>query len=113
MGLTSSQFSRFSTLAERTLAELFPASITISGTTYAASGVGGAATHDYLDEGGQAPAGTRFFRVLRSYLPTAPAVGTQLTWNNSTDPVSLFTITQIPSRPHEAAWTLRCEPAYR
>jgi hypothetical protein len=113
MGMNISQFGRFMARVEATLEGLFPATIRISGTTYACTGVGGSAMLEYLDEGGQAPAGTRVFRVQKSILATRPETGTRIEWLTSPESVTRLTVIDSPDRPHETSWVLRCQPSDR
>lgn len=113
MGMTSSQFTRFLTAVDSTLSDLFPATLTIGGTSYAATGVGGAAALEYLDDGGQAPTGMRVFRVSKTLLPTRPETGTRITWTATPGSESALTVMDSPDRPHETSWVLRCLPSNR
>lgn len=112
MGLTRASMRRFMEAVDDVLEDLFEASVTIGGTTYAAAGVGGSAMNTYL-AGGNAEQGQRIFRISKTTLATRPAVGTTLTWNDATGSVSSFTIMEVPDRPHETSWFLRCEPKQR
>lgn len=112
MRLTKSSMQRFMTRADAAMADLFSASVTIGDTTYSAAGVGGSAMNTYL-AGGNAEQGQRLFRISKTSLTTRPAVGTALTWNDATGPVSAFRILEVPDRPHETSWMIRCEPAQR
>ena len=106
--------SAFLGRADVKMAALFPASIVISGVTYPAIAVGGAATRDYLsDGGGNAPGGARHFRVSKSDLSTRPESGTLLIWAAAPSGVVNYTITEVPDRPHETSWSLTCVPRSR
>lgn len=114
MGMNTTQLGRFMARVDATLDGLFPATIRISGTTYACTGVGGSAMLEYLDEGGQAPAGTRVFRVQKTLLATRPETGTMLEWLTSpAGGVTRLTVMDAPDRPHESSWVLRCQPSDR
>jgi len=113
MAMTSSQLSRFMTAVDTTLTGLFPATVTIAGTSYAATGVGGAAMLEYLDEGGQAPAGMRVFRISKTLLANRPETGTLITWSATPGSESALTVMDSPDRPHETSWVLRCVPTHR
>jgi hypothetical protein len=114
MGLSLPQFQKFMTAADVTLAALFPAVIKLGGLSYQASGVGGSALQDYLAEGGgSAPAGTRYFRLSKTFHPTRPAVGELLEWPLAPSGVTRYTIEDVPDRPHETSWVLVCVPRNR
>lgn len=112
MGLNKLNMQRFLERVDDSLEDLFPATVVIGGTSYAASGVGGSALNTYL-AGGQAEQGQRIFRVSKATLTTRPSVGDALTWSDATGPVTAFRILEVPDRPHETSWFLRCEPAQR
>lgn len=115
MGMTSSQLTRFLTAADTTLATLFPGTLTIAGTAYACAAVGaGSAMMEYASDygGGQAPQGSRFFRISKTLLATRPETGTLVTWAGAGSETAL-TVIECPDRPHETSWMLRCEPKNR
>lgn len=113
MGMNASQFTRFLTRADSTLEALFPAVLKIGGLNYQATGVGGAAALEYLEDGGQAPTGTRFFRVQKAFLATRPETGTRIEWVQNPSSVIRLTVMDSPDRPHDTCWVLRCEPSDR
>lgn len=112
MGLSRSSMRSFLSRVDATLQDLFVATVTIGGTSYTAAGVGGSAMNTYL-AGGNAEQGQRIFRISKTDLVTRPAVGTDLTWDDAEGAVSTFTILEVPDRPHETSWYLRCEPKQR
>jgi hypothetical protein len=115
MGMTSSQLSRFLTAADATLTELFPGTLVIAGTSYACAAVGaGSAMMEFASDygGGQAPQGSRFFRLSKTLLATRPETGTLVTWSGAGSETAL-TVIECPDRPHETSWMLRCEPKNR
>lgn len=112
MGLTRAGMRRFMERVDDTLEDLFTASVVIGGTTYAAVGVGGSALSSYL-AGGEAQQGERFFRISKAALVARPTPGTGLTWSDATGGVTAFTIFEVPDRPHETSWVLRCRPVNR
>jgi hypothetical protein len=113
MGMNLNQFQRFMGRVDKTLNDLFPAVIRIAGKSYACTGVGGSAALEFLSDGGQAPAGTRFFRLEKSILSTRPETGTQIKWLQSPSSEVDFTLIDCPDRPHETAWVLQCAPKNR
>lgn len=112
MGLTRTNLRRFMARADEAMADMFAATVSIGGTSYAAAGVGGSAMNTYL-AGGKAEEGERIFRISKDDLGTRPTVGAELTWTDAEGPVSLFTILEVPDRPHETSWYLRCAPKQR
>jgi hypothetical protein len=115
MGMTSSQLSRFLTKADTTLTELFPGTLVIAGTSYACAAVGaGSAMMEFASDygGGQAPQGSRFFRLAKTLHPTRIVTGTRVTWSGGTSETAL-TVIECADRPHEQSWMLRCEPTNR
>jgi len=113
MGLNASQFSRFLTRVDSTLEALFPAVIKIGGENYQATGVGGSAALEYLEDGGQAPTGTRFFRLQKAFHPSRLETGTRIEWVQSPGSVTRLTVMDCADRPHDTCWVLRCEPSDR
>jgi hypothetical protein len=113
MAMNLSQLSRFMSRADHTLEGLFPATLRIAGLDYACTGVGGSAMLEYLSEGGQAPAGTKVFRVRKDLLPTRPETGTLVQWMDAPESVARLTVMDSPDRPHETSWVLRCAPTDR
>jgi hypothetical protein len=115
MGMSSSQLTRFLKAADATLTELFPGTLVIAGTSYACAAVGaGSAMMEFASDygGGQAPQGSRFFRISKTLLATRPETGTRVTWSGAGSETAL-TIMECPDRPHEQSWMLRCEPTNR
>jgi hypothetical protein len=115
MGMTSSQLSRFLTAADATLTELFPGTLVIAGTSYAVAAVGaGSAMMEFATDygGGQAPQGSRFFRLSKTFHPARIATGTRVTWTGAASETAL-TVIECADRPHEQSWMLRCEPTNR
>lgn len=113
MGFSSSQFTRFLTAVDSTLSDLFPAVIKIGGVNYQCTGVGGDAAKEFLEDGGQAPSGVRFFRVSKAFLATRPESGTLVEWTATPGSVTKLAVMSCPDRPHETSWVLRCEPQDR
>jgi len=113
MGMNLSQLQRFMGRVDQTLTDLFPATITIGEDEYACTCVGGDASLQYLEDGGQAPAGMRFFRLSKADLATRPETGTLVTWDASPTGETEFTVMDSPDRPHETSWVLRCAPKNR
>jgi len=113
MGMNSTQFSRFMGRVDPTLNALFPGTITIGETEYEGCAVGGDAALEYLNEGGQAPIGTRYFRIEKTVLEARPETGTFLTWNSPTSSQEDLTVIECPDRPHDTAWVLICKPRNR
>lgn len=113
MGMNLSQLTRFQSRVDATLEGLFPGTIRLGDVEYACTCVGGAAMLEYLSEGGQAPSGTRFFRVRKDLLASRPETGALVEWLASPASVVRFTLMDCPDRPHESAWVLRCEPRDR
>ena len=115
MGMTSSQLGRFLTAADATLTELFPGTLVIAGASYAVAAVGaGSAMMEFASDygGGQAPQGSRFFRLSKALYPTRIETGTLVTWSGATS-VTALTVMECADRPHEKSWMLRCEPQKR
>jgi len=113
MAMNLAQISRFMSRADHTLEELFPATLRIAGLDYACTGVGGSAMLEYLAEGGQAPAGTKVFRLRKTLMATRPETGTLVQWIDSPGSVTRLTVIDSPDRPHESSWVLRCAPTDR
>jgi hypothetical protein len=113
MAMNLSQLTRFMNRVDVTLEGLFPGVIRLEGVEYACTCVGGSAMTEYLEDGGQAPAGTRFFRVQKEMLATRPETGTRIEWFESPGSVVRLTVMDCPDRPHESAWVLRCSPSDR
>ena len=113
MGMQLSQFQGFMSRVDQTLNDLFPAVVRIGGLNYQGTGVGGAAALEYIEDGGQAPTGTRFFRIQKNILATRPEVGSLIEWVSSPASVTRFTLISCPDRPHETSWVLHCEPRDR
>jgi hypothetical protein len=112
--MNSASLTRFMGLADASLQALFPVNIVIGGVSYAASGVGGSALSDYLaGGGGTSPQGTRYFRISKALLPERPASGALLSWPAAPSGVTVYTITEVPDRPHETSWMLHCVPRLR
>ena len=107
------QFTNFMIRVDATLEGLFPATLKIGGLNYQATGVGGAAALEYLEDGGQAPVGTRFFRVQKAILTERVETGTRIEWLASPGSVTRLTLIDCPDRPHETSWVLRCVPSDR
>lgn len=112
MGMNLGQFQRFMGQVDATLEGLFPAVLKIGGVNIQATGVGGNAMNEYVD-GGMVPQGTRFFRVRKAFLPARPESGTRIEWVASPGSSTRLTIMEVPDRPHETSWVLRCEPTDR
>jgi hypothetical protein len=68
---------------------------------------------EYADEGGQVPAGMRYFRLSKATHPVRVESGTTIEWVSSPGSASRLTVIDCPDRPHESSWVLRCLPAYR
>lgn len=113
MGMNLSQFARFMQRVDSTFEALFPGIIRIAGEEIACTCVGGRSMLEYLNDGGQAPAGTIFFRVRKDLLATRPETGTRIEWVASPTAVTRLTIMECPDRPHETSWVLQCEPSDR
>lgn len=113
MAMNSAQLTRFMGRVDATLEGLFPAVIRINGQSYQCTGVGGDAMNDYLEEGGKAPSGTRFFRIQKAFLPLRPESGLRIAWITAPGSEEKLTVMDCPDRPHETAWVLRCEPTNR
>jgi len=114
MGLSRAGFQNFQRAAQKTLEELFPGVVKIDGVEYAAAAVGGTGAAEY-GEGGRLVKGVRFFRIDKLVLITPPKVGMAVEWLRAGggEQVKLFTVMEVPDRPHETAWMLRCEPKQR
>jgi len=113
MGMTSAALLRFMQATDATMEALFPAVITIAGENYQCTGVGGAAMLEYAEEGGQVPAGMRFFRLSKSVYPARLESGTGIQWVSTPGSVTALTVIDCPDRPHESSWVLRCLPTFR
>lgn len=114
MALSASQFTRFLTAVDSTLTGLFPATLRIGGVNYQCTGVGGDAAKEYLEEGGYAPAGVRYFRISKAIYPTRPETGLLIEWTaTAAGGVTKFTVMSCADRPHETSWVMRCEPTDR
>jgi hypothetical protein len=113
MAMNLSQMTRFMGRVDATLEGLFPGVIVLGGQEIGCTCVGGQAVLEYLGEGGQAPAGTRFFRVRKEVLASRPETGTRIEWILSPGSVERLTVMDCPDRPHETSWVLRCEPSDR
>lgn len=113
MGMNNASFLRFMGKVDKTLQDLFPAVLHIGGLNYQATGVGGDAAREYLEDGGEAPSGTRFFRVSKAILPARPETGTRVLWTASPGSETELTVISCPDRPHETSWVLRCLPSNR
>ena len=115
MGMNSAGMTRFMERVDSTLKDLFPANITIGANSYDCAGVGGDAAKEYLAGlgGGQAPTGTRYFRLEKSLLATRPESGTRVTWNTGPESESDLEVISCPDRPHETSWVLVCGPRQR
>jgi hypothetical protein len=103
-------FQRMMERVDVVMAELFPAVIRIAGVSYQATGVGGRAAMEFLEDGGQAPQGTRFFRIPKSFLTTPPATGTFIEWLRPGGVIDKFRVIEVPDRPQETSCVLRAEP---
>ena len=115
MGLNRASASRLLSAAQVALEDLFPGTVRIAGgEPLAAVCVGGSGKADF-GLGGRLVQGVRNFRVRKDLMGAPPRVGTSLSWvrDGGGEQVLEFTIMEVPDRPHEPAWTLRCEPKGR
>ncbi len=113
MGMNSASLLRFMQAADATMEGLFPAVIRIAGQNYQCTGVGGSAMLEFASEGGQVPAGMRFFRLSKASHPTRLESGTSIEWISTPGSVTALTVIDCPDRPHESSWVLRCLPTHR
>jgi hypothetical protein len=109
MGLSASSINRFRDRVDETLAEMFPCSLRILGTTVAASGPGAKTTSEYIDSGESEQ--FRFpFRILKTAVPAGwkPLKGASVEWvleDGSTIPLEII---EAGVRPHETRHSIVC-----
>jgi hypothetical protein len=109
MGLSASALNRFRDRVDETLAELFPCSLRILGTTVAASGPGAKTTSEYIDSGESEQ--FRFpFRFLKTDVPNGwkPEKGASVEWLLDEGTWIPLEIIEAGVRPHETRHSIVC-----
>jgi len=113
MGMKLQQFARFMGRVDESLGDLFPATLRIAGQNYQATGVGGSAAMEYLEDGGQAPTGMKFFRLSKAIFADRLESGARIHWLATPASQVALTVIDCSDRPHETSWVLRCLPSDR
>ena len=101
----------FGARVETTLADVFRGAVLIGATSYACSCSGGSQRRDFDDQGLPVIRKDRLIRVLKTALSSAnlPAIGAKVTWTPTGGTAQVLKVAELPNRPHEAAWSIRCE----
>ncbi len=106
--MRKSAIDRFRRRVDETLAEFFPAALTIAGNSIAgASSPGGRITTEYL-EGGESTTYRFPFRIPVASLPVAPIVGTSIDWVVDEAMTLNLEVIECSRRPHEDRWQVIC-----
>lgn len=112
MSLSGANLNRFRRRVDAVLDDAFPVTLRIAGIPVNASGPGGKTVTDFMDAG--EATNFRFpFRILKSLLPTPPAVGESLDWQLADTSLIPLEITEIAIRPHEDRYAIVCKSRRR
>lgn len=103
MGLTGTDYQSYLETAAIRLESLFPATLTVDGTDYAATCAGVMQSED-VEPGGFDLSGSWNVRVRKSLLATAPAIGDEVDLDGTT-----LRVLRVNDREFDIAWTLELE----
>lgn len=108
MGLNAAGWARFEATLNAALRALWPGTLTIGGTGYAAAVVPALDEAGYV-EGGEIERRRRVFIISKTVLATRPAPNQVVTWTDAAGATEELVLAEVSDGDGEAAWRLVCE----
>ena len=105
MGLDATSLAALAAKRSAATEAMFPATIILAGTEYAAATVGSDVALRY-EVGGEEVEADKVFEVRTAVMATAPARGERFVWQVSASDLRHYRVRAVSERPHSNVWRI-------